>query len=175
MKSKIAYRVWQFWKSFQGTPGEQDWEKIDEILNSAERDLFKQLPIPDQNHSLRVLNTLESEGESDLDLLKAALLHDIGKARHPLRRMERIFAVLVNGFFPILAVEWGQKEPQGIYRALAVICQHPDWGADLAQAAGSNPTVVWLIRHHELEDLTGLLDQGGLELLQKLCKADNLN
>jgi hypothetical protein len=32
-----------------------------------------------------------------------------------------------------------------------------------------------MIRNHEVEDLTGLLDQGGVELLRKLQEADNLN
>jgi putative nucleotidyltransferase with HDIG domain len=175
MASKINYRVWQFWQSLKGSPGEKDWEKAAAILTPPELTLFEQLPVPDQNHSLRVLKTLEIEGESDPDLLKAALLHDIGKARHPLRRYERVFAVLVRGVFPGLAAVWGEKEARGIQRALAVIQQHPAWGAELAQGAGCSQAVIWLIRHHEMEDLTGLLDQGGVELLRKLQKADNLN
>ena len=175
MRSKLGYRVWQFWQSLKKTPQPGEWKKIQEILAPAELDLFKTLPIPDLNHSLRVLKTLESAGETDLDLLKAALLHDIGKAPHPLRRWERIFAVLVAGIFPRTAASWGQKEPKGYYRPLVVIHQHPVWGADLAEKAGSNHRVTWLICHHEAEDFTGLFDQGGVELLKKLQEADNLN
>jgi putative nucleotidyltransferase with HDIG domain len=133
------------------------------------------LPTPDQNHSLRVLRTLETAGETEQDLLKAALLHDIGKTLHPLHRWERIFAVLFGWLFPKTAKTWGLKEPRGIHRPLVIIHQHPEWGAELAEKAGSNQRVVWLIRHHQAEDLTGLFDQGGVELLMKLQKADNLN
>lgn len=175
MKSKIGYRAWQFWQSLKKSPGVEEWKKVEGILTSPELALFKQLPVPDQNHSLRVLNSLEAEGETDPDLLRAALLHDIGKIRYPLHRWERVLAVLLTGAFPGIAAAWGQKDPRGIHRPLVVINQHPVWGADLAEKAGSSRGVIWLIRYHEEEDLTGLLDQGGVELLQKLKKADNLN
>lgn len=175
MRSKISYRAWQFWQSLKRSPGEKEWGKVEAILAAAELELFKSLPIPDQNHSLRVLSTLEAAGESDPDLLKAALLHDIGKARYPLRRIERIYAVLVRGALPGLAAKWGQKEPRGFQRPLAVIQQHPEWGGEMASKIGCSPLVIWLISNHEVEDLTGLLDQGGVELLSKLQQADNLN
>ena len=175
MRSKIGYRAWQFWQSLKKSPGKKEWETVGSILTPSEQKLFKELPVPDQNHSLRVLETLQTEGETDPDLLKAALLHDIGKARHPLRRVERILAVLIRGALPRLAASWSQKDPIGIQRALVVIQQHPDWGAEMAKSAGSSQLVVWLIRHHELADLTGIMDQGGVELLGKLQKADNIN
>ena len=175
MKSKIGYRVWQFWQSLQKPPRPDELKKAQNILNPIELELFLKLPFPDKNHSLRVFSSLESAEETDPDLLKAALLHDIGKTCHPLKRWERVFAVLVGGLLPRKAVDWGQKDPEGIHRALVVIHQHPVWGAELAEKAGTNQRVIWLIRHHEVADLTGLLDQGGVELLQKLQKADNLN
>jgi putative nucleotidyltransferase with HDIG domain len=153
----------------------EEWKKVEVLLTVPELDLFKQLPVPDQNHSLRVLSSLEANGETDPDLLKAALLHDIGKISHPLQRWERVFAVLLGGGFPGIAAAWGQKDPRGIHRPLVVTNQHPIWGADLVEQAGSSQRVIWLVRHHEEEDLTGLFDQGGVELLQKLQKADNLN
>ena len=175
MKSKIGYRVWQFLQSLKKSPRLDEWKKAQGILNPTELELFSKLPVPDQNHSLRVLSTLESAGETNPDLLKAALLHDIGKTLHPLSRWERIFAVLIEGFFPQTALDWGRKDPRGIHRPLAIIHQHPAWGADLAEKAGSSKRVIWLIRHHQARDLTGLLDQAGVELLRKLQKVDNLN
>ena len=175
MKSKICYRVWQFWQSLKNGPKPDDWLKAQEILSSAELELFKTLPVPDQNHSLRVLRSLESAGEEDPDLLKAALMHDIGKTLHPLRRWERVFYVLLGWLLPKTAQAWGEKDPRGIHRSLVVIKKHPEWGADLADKAGSSRRVVWLIRNHETEDLTGLLDHPGVELLKKLQFADNLN
>ena len=173
MRSKLGYRVWQFWQSLKKPPGIEEWHKVEGILTQPELDLFKCLPVPDQNHCLRVLANLEASGETDSDLLKAALLHDIGKTRYPLTRWARVFGVVMEGLFPTAGLEWGKKQPRGIHRPLVVIHQHPSWGADLAEKAGSSHRVVWLIHHHESEDLTGLFDQGGVELLKKLQKVDN--
>ncbi len=173
MKSNFLYRVWQFWQSLQKPPCREDWDQVGTILNHSEFELFKLLPVPDQNHSLRVLRHLESDGETDPNLLKAALLHDIGKIRYPLSRAERVFVVLFKGLFPGIAAAWREKTPQGIYRSLVATHQHPAWGAELAEGVGCNQRVIWLIRNHEAEDFTGLFDQGGVELLRKLQKADN--
>jgi len=110
MISKSKYRFWQFWQSLKGSLGENEWQKVERILSPEELSLFKQLPIPDQNHSLRVLKTLEANDEGDLDLLKAALLHDLGKIKFPLRRWERVFAVLVMGIFPERHLKWGMGD-----------------------------------------------------------------
>lgn len=175
MRSKLTYRIWQFWQSLKKPPGVEGWQKVEALLTRPELELFKSLPVPDQNHSLRVLTNLETRGETDSDLLKAALLHDIGKTRYPLARWERVFAVVVEGLFPALALEWGKKDPWGIHRSLVIIHQHPIWGADLAEKAGSGQKVVWLIRHHEASDLSEVYDQEYIGLLQKLQNADNYN
>ncbi len=175
MIPKIKYRYWQFWQSLKGSPGKNDWQRIKRALSPEELSLFRQLPMPDQNHSLRVLKTLEADDEGDPDLLKAALLHDLGKIKHPLRRWERVFAVLVMAIFPERHLKWGMGDPFGIKRALVVIKQHPGWGADLASDAGSDPMTVWLIRNHETRLPGGSGSNGDLFLLDKLKKADNQN
>jgi len=175
MISKSKYRFWQFWQSLKGSLGENEWQKVERILSPEELSLFKQLPIPDQNHSLRVLKTLEANDEGDLDLLKAALLHDLGKIKFPLRRWERVFAVLVMGIFPERHLKWGMGDPSGIKRALVVSKQHPDWGADFAEEAGSDPMTVWLIRYHETRLPAGSHSKDDLLFLNILKEADNQN
>ncbi len=175
MISRFKYRFWQFWHSLKGYPGEKEWQRVKRVLSPEELSLFQQLPTPDQNHSLRVLKTLEADHEADPDLLKAALLHDLGKIKLPLRRWERVFAVLVMAIFPVRYLKWGMGDPTGIKRALVVIKQHPRWGADLAENAGSNPMTVWLIRNHETRLPGGSHSNDDLLLLNKLKKADNQN
>lgn len=175
MRSRIGYRAWQFRQSFRNPPSLEEWHRVESLLSPRELALFRRLPPPDQNHSLRVLRALEREGAVDPDLRKAALLHDIGKILHPLRRWERILAVLLPAFFPGLAARMGEGRPRGFNRALAVLHQHPAWGAELAEQAGCSPRVISLIRYHESGQITGILDQAGLELLYKLQQADNQN
>jgi putative nucleotidyltransferase with HDIG domain len=174
MKSSARYRVWQFWKSLQRPPDVDDLLLVKSILTPREVELFTQLPFPDQNHSIRVYKRLISQGESDSDLLKAALLHDIGKIKYPLRRWERVFTVLVSGLFPQQLERWGKGKPTGLRRALAVIQNHPIWGAELAEAAGCNPNIVWLIRNHELVNLSSSSPEMN-QKLKKLQAADNIN
>ncbi len=175
MKTILMYRIRQFWQSFQRSPGQQDRQFISAILTPAELDLFLGLPIPDQNHSLRVLRTLLTQGEDDPDLLKSALLHDLGKMEHPLRRWERIFAVVINSVFPRLVETWGEDPPNGLNRPLAVLQQHPSWGAELAEKTGCSQRTVWLIRNHEMESPPNFSNPEEIRLLQKLQSADNNN
>jgi hypothetical protein len=174
MKSSINYRLWQFWKSLKRSPRTGDLTLVQSILTSAEYELFQQLPIPDQNHSIRVLKSLQNQGDENPDLLKAALLHDLGKIKYPLKRWERVFSVLTTRLFPQMVQHWGQGKPIGLRRSLVVIHQHPDWGADLAEQAGSSFNTIWLIRNHELEGPS----ESSFEmetLLRKLQIADNHN
>jgi hypothetical protein len=76
---------------------------------------------------------------------------------------------------PGIARKWGKLEPRGLRRSLAVVHQHPAWGAGLLEEAGSSQRVIDFVRYHEREKITGIIDRGGVELLHKLQKADNLN
>ena len=175
MKNGISYRAWQFWQSFKPALTQQDWDRIRLYLSPVEVVLFTKMPVPDQNHSYRVFRSLLDSGEVDEDLVKAALLHDIGKGKHPLRRWERVFAVLVCRIMPATALAWGNGEPEGFKRPLVIIHQHPDWGAELARQAGGSELLVWLIQNHELYQHASSTSQSKLELLNKLQMADNQN
>ena len=174
MKANTGYRIWQFWQSLKKPPDDEDLELVKSVLTPAEIELFLQLPIPDQNHSIRVLIILKSQGERDPDLLKAALLHDIGKIKYPLQRWERVFSVLITGFFPNRIQNWGNGNPAGLERPLVVINHHPDWGAEFAENVGSSPQTIWLIRNHEKEKPEGSSPERK-KLLLKLQQADNQN
>ncbi len=175
MKNGLTYRVWQFWQSFKPDLSQKDLDRIRLYLSPVEIILFTKMPTPDQNHSMKVFNTVLDTGESDEDLIKAALLHDIGKGLHRLRRRERVFAVFVGGFSPELALTWGKGEPVGFKRPLVIIHQHPDWGAELAAGAGCSEDLVWLIQNHENYHPPASTSQRKLELLNILQTADNQN
>ena len=175
MRNKIGYRAWQFWQSLKPPLSQNDWDRIRLYLSPVEIVLFTKMPIPDQNHSIRVFESLLEKGECDEDLIKAALLHDIGKGLHQLNRLERVFAVVVDWLSPELALSWGKGEPEGFKSPLVIIHQHPEWGAELVTQAGGSELLVWLIRNHENNQNTLTASQGNLELLSKLQLADNQN
>ena len=174
MKSDFGYRIWQFLQSLKKSADIEEMELVKSILTPDELHLFLQLPVPDQNHSIRVFTSLRIQGEQDPHLLKAALLHDIGKIKYPLKLWERVFSVLVRGVFPDRIKNWGNGKPVGFNRSLVVINHHPSWGADYAEQVGSSPETIWLIQNHEFEEVSGHFPERK-KLLLKLQVADNQN
>ena len=128
----------------------------------------------DQAHSLRVCLALIDQGQTDPDLLAAALLHDIGKSMAPPNVLERVLIVLANQIMPRQVFIWGQAEPRGWKRAFVIAQQHPDWGADLVAENDGSELTVRLIRQHQTDPDA----QHGVDFNHKLSllrAADNRN
>lgn len=120
-----------------------------EVLTPSLMALFLRMDPGEQAHSLSVYQKLKREGEIHDSLQVAALLHDVGKSRYPLRIWERVLIVLMKAFLPAVVHSWGQGEPTGWRRPFAVAEQHPKWGAQMAAEAGASPLVVSIIRRHQ--------------------------
>jgi putative nucleotidyltransferase with HDIG domain len=103
------------------------------------------------SHALDIYERLAAQGNDDPDLLVAALLHDIGKARHPLRIWERVLIVMGQKVLPHRSARWGLGEPQGWRRAFVIAAKHPAWGADMVAEVGASPLVLEMIRCHQDE------------------------
>jgi hypothetical protein len=115
-----------------------------------------------------VLERLLADGQTDADLLTAALLHDAGKVRARLSVWERVVIVLGKKLFAGHVKGWGEGEARGLRRPFVVAAQHAAWGAELALAAGASPRTVELIRRHQ--EQSGQTDA----LLRALQAADDL-
>ena len=145
------YRTWQFFQALTARPlAPAELQTISVRLNPAQLALFRRMEIRDQRHSYQVMRTLQANGHECDDLLVAALLHDGGKARYPLRLWERPLVVLLRWFRPQSATRWGRNSlPQGWKRPFVIDEQHPTWGAEMAAAAGCTPLTVQLIQRHQ--------------------------
>ena len=166
--SRIPYRLGQFWFALTAAPAPQDLEQARTILSPSELQLFTQMQPSEQAHALRVLNRLRQQDEIEPRLLKAALLHDVGKIRYRLNPWQRGLIVLLKKFAPGAARRWGESEPAGWRVAFAVAAQHPAWGASLVESAGSDPLTVSLVRRHQEHPAksTGNLEECLLRVLQ---------
>ncbi len=98
---------------------------------------------------IRVLERLKAAGQTDPDLLSAALLHDVGKVLYPLSLLDRVVIVLGKRFFRRRAGRWSEGTPDRFRRPFVVAAHHPEWGADLAEQAGASSRTVDLIRRHQ--------------------------
>jgi hypothetical protein len=143
------YRARQFWQALFAEPAPSGLEQARQVLPSSLLALFEVQQPCEQAHCLRILEMLLAAGEDHPDLFTAALLHDIGKNRYPLRLWERVLIVIAQALLPEQVKVWGQGKAVGLRRAFVVAVNHPDWGAEIAQAAGCTPLTVGLIRRHQ--------------------------
>jgi hypothetical protein len=180
MAGRLLYRTRQFWHYLSASPASNDLDSIKEYLPLHLYSLFLDLSNEEQAHSINILTKLLENGEENPELLRAALLHDVGKSRFPLRMWERVFIVIAKSSFSEGVKTCGKNNPlapsPGIWNRLIwslkkpfmVAEMHPEWGAKMVSDAGGSPLLVSLIRRHqeELEGLSICEEDGLLEKLQ---------
>jgi hypothetical protein len=152
--ARLVYRSEQFRKYLGLRSALPDLSIARQVLTPAQMTLFLRMQAGEQAHSLELLRRLQEAGETYPDLLTAALLHDVGKTRCPLRVWERVWIVLAGKLLPARFQAWADvsgpldRQPWWM-RLSAVAVQHPTWGAELAQEAGCSLRAVSLIRRHQ--------------------------
>jgi hypothetical protein len=150
--SRIRYRVTQFFQTLRDTfrplDASVDVPYVRNRLSPPLQALFRRLPRAEQHHGITVARALEDQGYDDPDLLTAALLHDVGKLKHPPRLWERVIVVLGEHYVPERAERWSKGKPRGLRRGFVVRRRHPAWGAALVEGAGGAARAVALIRNH---------------------------
>ena len=151
---RLCYRARQFWLALAARPDPAALAAAQAVLTQAQWALFRGMQPSEQAHALHILHRLQAQGETDPDLLIAALLHDAGKQRCPLHPWERAVIVLAQAAAPRLMRRWSSQaeiDPKGCTgwrKPFMVATWHAEWGAKMAQQAGASPLVVALIRRH---------------------------
>ena len=139
------------------------------FLDANELFLFNQMAPWDQYHTVNTamyilenctgaggyINTnITTVGETKirlLTLIKAALLHDIGKVKGYAGLPTRLCVSFIRRAFPDYRRRHADRYGNRIQRALYVDLIHPARGAYMALSAGVLPEVADLIRHHHDE------------------------
>ncbi len=166
MAATVVYRARQFVHALGalasgGQHTAADAAALDTYLTPAQRALFHAMPAHDRRHSLAVLHTLVREGETDPDLLAAALLHDVGKSEYDVNGQRiatvplwcRVLRVLIlrlprgERLMMRLAAA-GARRRKGLRHALYLSWEHPRLGAEIATRLGVSPLCAMLIREH---------------------------
>ncbi|MBF6595466.1 MAG: HD domain-containing protein [Thermaceae bacterium] len=131
---------------------DDDWALAE--LQVEEVSLYKAMDRRDREHAVKVAKRLlERYPDAPGYVVRAALLHDSGKASRPYRAWERILSSL---WCPNVAIEPLRKN---FYGAWQVRKHHPIYGArkilDLEVAALVRehhlPKSVWAVRLHEAD------------------------
>lgn len=169
--SVIRHRLRQGLAAMVARPAAPNDGLADTWLSPDQRGLFRRMSAHDQAHARRVAHRLLAAGQTDRDLIAAALLHDVGKsgsARYPgrVRLPDRVARVILGRLAP-LALSWLASDPDRPGgRGLFLAAHHARLGAEEATATGSSARTVWLIANHE--DVTT-----GDPQLQALIAADD--
>ncbi len=159
--------------------GPEDWALAARWLSPSERALFQRMQRPDQIHCARVARWLLAEGEADEIIVRAALLHDVGKARYRLGVVHRtlyvLLAPLFRAFPPLFMGASGESH---WWMPYYVIANHPRLGASMLAQAGCDERLWRLVELHQQDPqlVGGIPDvQWTRDALAKLRRADSHN
>jgi hypothetical protein len=170
----VLYRVRQFTLALGASVYRERTDDLARLLDRRQWDLFNSMSSTDQHHCGAVFRTLQEQGHSDPSLLRAALLHDVGKTLGPVRLWHRVVAVLAKALVPRLWESIDANSGTWAY-PLYVHRHHATLGSELAAQAGCGHDTVWLIAHHEDPRPQSQAGDRLTELLVSLQAADRIN
>ena len=165
-----VYRVWQFVRGLTAPVTLRDRALVERLLTSPQLSLFLSMSSRDQRHGLDLVCAPQGQGYQAPELLRAALLHDVGKAEH-IGLPYRVAAVLLERFAPELLQRLAEDRPVSLGYPFFAHLNHARWGAERAVEAGSDWLSVELIRRHH-EPLLSSAESETDRLLAALQAAD---
>ncbi len=153
-----------------------DYALAGQYLTPEQVALFRRMRRGEQLHSLNVLRAVLSQRDTTPpELAIAALLHDAGKSRYPLRLWQKTIAVLVLAFAPSAFRRLSVGDPRTWWaRPFVVYVDHPAWSAELLAQTGASASAVWLAAHHQDDAALHRMHEL-FPLLQRLQAADDTN
>jgi putative nucleotidyltransferase with HDIG domain len=148
LRVRAFYRLRQFLRALEESQETVPGESLEPYLEKGGRRLFTMLSRRDQTHSAQTAARVLQARPADLELVVAALLHDVGKGEQ--RIWQRVAYVLLGRAAPPL-LRWLARADRGWRGALYRSLHHPLLGAQMAREIGYAEAVCCLIaRHHEV-------------------------
>jgi hypothetical protein len=139
-----VYRVRQFRDHLVARVSVDERASAHSALPPGAGPLFDAMPLADQRHALDVWRRLRADGQTDPDLLAAALLHDAGKGRR-IRLWHRVTTVLVEAIAPSRLEALGSADPGSWRHPFYLQLHHEALSARAAVEAGCGPRVAAFI------------------------------
>ena len=139
-----VYRTRQFRDHLLARVTQAERIQAHDLLPAGAAAVFDAMPVADQRHALDVVRRLIAAGQTDPDLLAAALLHDAGKGK-AVRLWHRVVAVLVGALAPSRLEALGSPDPDSWRHGFWVQLHHESRSARAALEAGCGPRVAAFI------------------------------
>lgn len=161
------YRVKQFYWSITSKVNIEDERLIDGYLNEQEKYLFQKLTEYEKIHAIKVAKDVEKlynkDGENKGMLMKAALMHDIGKTVHRLTPISKSLMVILD------SVSKGKIKKYHNIKQINVYYNHADIGYNILKKYGYEERFLYLIKNHHSDNIIG---DEELNIL-KMCDSRN--
>ena len=152
------YRVGQFFKAITAKVTEDDIIFINNYLSDKEKELFFKLKVYDQKHCIDVAkdikiyfqkNNIKNEDLSIVknDLIKAGLLHDIGKIKKNLNPIQKSILVILDKFSK------GKLKNLDNIKAIDIYYNHDKEGYKLLKENNYSKEFLNLVRNHHNYDV----------------------
>lgn len=160
----INMRIKQFYYYVNCKLTNEDKNFIDSYLNIEERNLFYKLSQQEQVHCVRVAKDVKNTyKQSNIILMKAALLHDIGKIERKLNVMDKSLLVLLD------KLSKGKMNRFCNVKAIDIYYNHGKRGCNILSKNHEDGRLLYLVENHHNEEIE---DDIELSIL-KMC--DNRN
>ena len=143
----LLHLAGRFFRSLMSRrPGVDQQRSVAAHLSPIEAEIFWRQPVPDQDHAMRGVEHITASAPARSDLVRAFLLHDVGK-RHA--RLGTLRRSLVTALALV-------RLPVG--RRGRAYLDHAAAGAAELEALGCEPLVVAFARHHHAPCPAGVPD-----------------
>lgn len=147
----LLYRVKQFWWSLSCSISEKDEEYVKLHLNNDEMNLFVKLKTSEQKHCINVAKDVEqicfNKNIKCDRIIKAALLHDIGKSYKKLSVIDKAVIVILDG------LSKGELKKLQKLKKINVYYNHGKIGADMLRNYGYEDKLLYLIENHHNKNI----------------------
>lgn len=174
---RAPYRIGQLGRALVPWVPQRDRALAAAFLTPAQLAAFLAMTPTDQRHAVRVARTLLAEGWRDLDLLIAALLHDLGKVDPcglgRVRLPHRVGKVLLSRCAPVYWQRASARPLRGPLRGYYLLRYHPRLGADWAARLGVSARACALIAAHQDDVAAGDHDAEFARQLARLRAIDD--
>jgi len=145
-------RVKQFVSCVFAKITKKDMEFISNYLDENEKKLLYKLPVYDLKHSINVARDIyinESEEEikknnlNHKEIIKSAILHDVGKIHTPLNVIDKSILVLLNNITKTKIKKYSDRNSK-IY----IFYNHGEEGYKILKGKGYDKEFLNIIRNH---------------------------
>ena len=140
------YRVKQFYWSMVSKLNDEDIDFIKSYLETYELQLFHQLPTYDQKHCINVARDVKSTCDKrklqSKNLIKVALLHDIGKIYNSMNPIDKSIMVIMHN------ITNGKIKAYNKIKNVNMYYNHGDIGYNLLRKYGYDERFLFLVKNH---------------------------